>query len=230
MHKIQDKITQVTTRIEKAALMAGRNPQEVTLLAVSKRQPDDLLVAAYQAGQRHFGENYVQEAVAKKERLKLAEAVWHFIGPIQSNKAKTIAEHFDWVHSVDRLKVAQRLSDQRSQQLGPINICLQVNIDNENTKSGVHPDEAQALAEQIAILPNVTLRGLMTIPQIAASPSQSTNAFQRMATLFENLKKVATLSHLDTLSMGMSSDLDVAIKCGSTVVRVGTAIFGPRIC
>lgn len=229
MHKIQDNITQVTTRIEKAALMAGRNPQEVTLLAVSKRQADGLLVEAYHAGQRHFGENYVQEAVAKQERLKLAEAVWHFIGPIQSNKTKTIAEHFDWVHSVDRLKAAQRLSDQRPKQLGPINICLQVNIDNENTKSGVHPDEAQALAEQIAAMPNVTLRGLMAIPQVTVSPSQSTSAFERMANLFENLKKVPALSHLDTLSMGMSRDLDVAIKCGSTAVRVGTAIFGPRI-
>lgn len=228
MHKIQDKITQVTTRIEKAALAANRNPQEITLLAVSKRQPDEHLMAGYEAGLRHFGENYVQEAIAKMERLTMPSAVWHFIGPIQSNKTKTLAEHFGWVHSVDRLKIAQRLSDQRRPEQGPLNVCLQINIDNEATKSGARTEDALEVALAIAELPNLQLRGLMAIPQMTVHPQQSADAFARMKTLLNSLKKHECLAKLDTLSMGMSTDLEAAIEHGSTVVRVGTALFGAR--
>jgi len=228
MHKIQDRLTQVNTRIEKAALAASRNSQEITLLAVSKRQPDELIREAYTAGQRHFGENFVQEAIAKQERLKLEDAFWHFIGPVQSNKTKTIAEHFSWVHSVDRLKIAQRLSNHRPDSQAPLNVCLQINIDNEATKSGANENDALEMALEIATLPNLRLRGLMAIPQMTVSPAQSNSAFERMKSLFETLKKQDILSTMDTLSMGMSSDLEVAINHGATVVRVGTALFGPR--
>jgi len=228
MHNISDKITEVNTRIEKAASAANRNTQEITLLAVSKRQPDDLLLEAYRAGLRHFGENYVQEAVAKIERLRLPNAVWHFIGPIQSNKTKVIADHFHWVHSVDRIKIAQRLSDQRNPISAPLNICLQINIDNEPSKSGSSAEQAEETALQIASMPNLQLRGLMAIPQIASHPQQSADAFQRMRSLYQTLKKHSTLSTMDTLSMGMSTDMEAAIGEGATVVRVGTALFGPR--
>jgi len=228
MHKIPHKITQVTTRIETAALDASRNPQDITLLAVSKRQPDAFIKEAYNAGLRHFGENYVQEALAKIERLKLEQAHWHFIGPIQSNKTGHIAEHFDWVHSVDRLKIARRLSEQRNPLKTPLNICLQVNIDNETTKSGVLAQDALSLALEIALLPNLTLRGLMAIPQATFSAKQNADAFSRMHALFERLKKHDSLSNMDTLSMGMSTDLESAIAQGATTVRVGTALFGSR--
>jgi len=228
MHKIEDKITQVNTRIEKAALAANRNPREITLLAVSKRQTDAQLIAAYQAGLRHFGENYVQEAIAKKERLNLTGAIWHFIGPIQSNKTKSIAEHFSWVHSVDRLKIAQRLNDQRRNELPPLNICLQINIDEESTKSGIAAENIDTLAAAVNQLPNLRLRGLMAIPQPAIHSEQSLAAFKNMKSLFDRLKNTPALANMDTLSMGMSVDIEAAIQQGSTLVRVGTALFGPR--
>ncbi|WP_045856032.1 YggS family pyridoxal phosphate-dependent enzyme [Teredinibacter purpureus] len=228
MHNIVDKITEVNTRIEKAALIANRNSQDITLLAVSKRQPDQHLLEAYSAGLRHFGENYVQEAIAKIERLHLKQAIWHFIGPIQSNKTKVIAEHFHWVHSVDRLKIAQRLNDQRNPARGPLNICLQINIDNEANKAGINIEHASELALQMTTLHNLRLRGLMTIPQNSVTPAQSCDAFNRMQTLFQQLKTHQPLAHMDTLSMGMSTDMEPAISQGSTIVRVGTALFGPR--
>jgi pyridoxal phosphate enzyme, YggS family len=228
MHNIPHKITQVTTRIEKAALHANRNPQDITLLAVSKRQPEDAILEAYRSGLRHFGENYVQEALAKIERLKLPQAVWHFIGPIQSNKTSQIAEHFHWVHAIERLKIARRLSEQRNPKYPPLNVCLQINIDNETTKAGVTPEDAEALALQITELPNLNLRGLMAIPLRAVIPQHNDDAFTRMKQLFKRLKKHDSLSTIDTLSMGMSTDMESAIQQGATIVRVGTALFGPR--
>ncbi len=228
MHKIFDTINQVNTRIDKAARVADRNPSEITLLAVSKRQPDELIRAAYEAGLRDFGENYVQEALAKIERLQLSEARWHFIGPIQSNKTKAIAEHFSWVHSVDRFKIAQRLNDQRRDNMPLLNVCLQVNIDDEASKSGLSVDEVRHLALEVVQLPRLNLRGLMAIPQRTLQAQASVDAFRRMHTLMHTLKSEAALSRMDTLSMGMSSDLEAAIAEGAHVVRVGTALFGPR--
>ncbi|WP_018013434.1 YggS family pyridoxal phosphate-dependent enzyme [Teredinibacter turnerae] len=226
MHKIQDRITQVNIRIKNAASNAGRNPQAITLLAVSKRQPNPLIQAAYDAGLRDFGENYLQEAVEKIAVLAMPEARWHFIGPIQSNKTRAIAEHFQWVHSVDRLKIAQRLSEQRSPALPPLQICLQVNIDNEDTKSGVKVTELETLALAVAELPHLQLRGLMTIP--ATQYTAHNSPFVRLQTLFERLKKHPQLANMDTLSMGMSGDMEDAIAAGSTQVRIGTALFGER--
>ncbi|SMF61060.1 hypothetical protein SAMN02745866_03929 [Alteromonadaceae bacterium Bs31] len=228
MHKIFDTINQVNTRIEKAARAAGRNPKEITLLAVSKRQTEDAIKQAYQAGLRDFGENYVQEALAKIERLPLEGICWHFIGPIQSNKTKSIAEHFAWVHSVDRLKIAQRLNNQRHDKLPPLNICLQVNIDDEASKSGFAADEVSEIAQQVVQLPRLRLRGLMAIPQRALNAQQSTDAFKRMHGLLHSLKKQPALTTLDTLSMGMSGDMESAIAEGANIVRVGTALFGAR--
>jgi len=229
MHKIEQAINQVTTRIEKAALAAGRNPRGITLLAVSKRQPETSVRAAYDAGLRHFGENYVQEALEKIQNLALPQAVWHFIGPIQSNKTRALAERFDWVHSLDREKIAQRLNDQRDENSKPLNVCIQVNIDNESSKSGCTPEQASELAQQIVQLPRLALRGLMAIPSASEANAPEPNAFTRMRDLFLHLQKQPGLASMDTLSMGMSADLESAIAAGSTVVRVGTALFGPRL-
>ena len=227
MHKMRDKITEVTTRITNAALSANRNPAEITLLAVSKRQSDQKIAAAYAVGLRDFGENYLQEASAKIERLQLADARWHFIGPIQSNKTRAIAEQFDWVHSVDRLKIAQRLNQQRGPR-APLNLCLQINIDDETNKAGATPDEAEALALKIAALPNICLRGLMVIPLNPNTTANEDCPFLRTRLLFERLKTLPQLANMDTLSMGMSADIETAIAQGATIVRVGTALFGDR--
>lgn len=224
---IIDKLNSVQQQIDAAAAAAGRPASEITLLAVSKTRPANELRDAYAAGQRHFGENYLQESLEKIEALsELNDITWHFIGPIQSNKTRPIAEHFHWVHSVDRIKIARRLSEQRPDNLAPLNICLQINIDGEESKAGCLPDDAQALADEIATLPNITLRGLMAIPQATSDPEQQANAFRRMQQLLTDLQP----SHpdLDTLSMGMSGDMEAAIAQGATIVRIGTAIFGPR--
>jgi len=192
--------------------------QKVTLIAVSKTKPASDLQQAIDAGQKHFGENYLQEALEKIETLKGQDLVWHFIGPIQSNKTKPITQNFDWVHSVDRLKIAQRLNDQRPQGLEKLNVLLQVNIDNEITKSGVLVDEIDELIPHFENFKNISLRGFMCIP----NPNNAEQSFKKMA---EILKKHP---NLDTLSMGMSSDLDLAIKNGATFVRIGTDIFGKR--
>jgi pyridoxal phosphate enzyme (YggS family) len=192
--------------------------QKVTLIAVSKTKPASDLQQAIDAGQKHFGENYLQEALEKIETLKGQDLVWHFIGPIQSNKTKPITQNFDWVHSVDRLKIAQRLNDQRPQGLEKLNVLLQVNIDNEVTKSGVLVDEIDELIPHFENFQNISLRGFMCIP----NPNKSEQSFKKLAKILEKYP------NLDTLSMGMSSDLDLAIKNGATFVRIGTDIFGKR--
>ncbi|RMF19642.1 MAG: YggS family pyridoxal phosphate-dependent enzyme [Gammaproteobacteria bacterium] len=227
MSSIADNIVFVTRRIQKATADAGRPAGSVTLLAVSKTRPAEDIRAAYEAGLTHFGENYLQEALDKQARLTDLPLVWHFIGPIQSNKTRAIAEHFDWVHSVDREKIARRLSEQRPVHLPPLNICLQVNIDNEPTKAGVAPDDLHALANVVKDMPHLRLRGLMCIPEPKANEADAEATFRRMAHLKDALNASLDLN-LDTLSMGMSGDIEPAIRAGATLVRVGTALFGPR--
>jgi pyridoxal phosphate enzyme (YggS family) len=221
-------LDEVRQRIAKAAADASRNPSSVALLAVSKTFPAEDVRAAFDAGQRAFGENYVQEAVAKITELAelRREIEWHFIGPLQSNKTKIVAENFDWVHSVDRLKIAQRLSEQRPEGSAPLNVCLQVNVSGEASKSGVAPDEALTLAHAIAALPNLKLRGLMAIPEPAGTLDEQRAPHRRLHELMDTLRSNGL--ELDTLSMGMSADIEAAILEGATMVRIGTAIFGAR--
>ncbi len=229
MPTIADNLHQVYRQIHATAAQAGRDPSEVQLLAVSKGQPADALRTCYLEGQRHFGENYLQEALDKQQvLLDLTDICWHFIGPIQANKTRKIAEQFDWVHSVDRPRVAERLSTQRPIARGPLNICIQVNIDDEHSKAGVHPSELEALARTIMTLPNLRLRGLMAIPRHQDNIEQQRQPFALLAKLLRELKHSTHLPTLDTLSMGMSDDLQAAIVEGATIVRIGTAIFGPR--
>ena len=223
---IEQKFNKVLNRISKAAMDAQRDPGSITLMAVSKTKPPQDIILAYQAGARHFGENYLQEAQHKIAALNALPITWHFIGPIQSNKTRPIAELFDWVHSVDRLKVAQRLSDQRPHELNPLQICLQVNVSNEPTKSGVALHEAEALALAIDALPNIVLRGLMAIPEPSDELEAQQSAFLKVRDLFEQIQ--CHIPHIDTLSMGMSQDLEAAIAEGATIVRIGTDIFGAR--
>lgn len=201
-------------------------PQNVTLCAVSKAQPAEAIRAAYEAGQTVFGENYLQEALAKQEKLQDCAIAWHFIGPIQSNKTQPIARQFDWVHSVDRLKIAQRLSDARPLELAPLNICLQVNISEEASKSGASGQELLELALNIKQLPRLQLRGLMAIPAPCSDIEQQRDQFRQVRALFEQLNNHGL--QLDTLSIGMSGDFVAAIAEGATLVRIGTAIFGAR--
>jgi PLP dependent protein len=197
-------------------------------VAVSKTKPVAAISAAITAGQRHFGENYVQEGVQKIQHFSDDQSLtWHFIGPIQSNKTRDIAEYFSWVHSIDRIKIAQRLQQQRPAQLPPLNVVIQVNIDDEDSKSGVTPAQVVELAAEISQLPRLKLRGLMAIPRPSQEPEQQALSLAAMQRLFLQLK--AQYSDLDTLSMGMSDDLSVAIEHGSTMVRIGSAIFGPRV-
>jgi pyridoxal phosphate enzyme (YggS family) len=223
---IAERLKSAYQTIKQSASEANRPSNEIKLLAVSKTKPVSDIVQAYEAGQRLFGENYVQEGVEKVQALKhLPDIEWHFIGPIQSNKSRLVAENFAWVHSIDRLKIAQRLNDQHSphQQL---NVCIQVNIDDEASKSGVPLAEVEALAAAIMRLPHLKLRGLMTIPKAQASEEQQNHSFAAMHALFSKMSK--HYPEFDTLSMGMSSDTKLAIKNGSTMVRIGTAIFGSR--
>lgn len=230
MSSIADNLGSVTRRIQKATLQAGREPGSVSLLAVSKTRSADELREAVAAGQRAFGENYLQEALGKIEALSdLTEIDWHFIGPIQSNKTRQIASAFSWVHSVDRLKVARRLSEQRETGLPPLNICLQVNINNEQSKSGCQPDELPTLIEEISQLPGLTLRGLMAIPDPEQAESALRESFRKLANTLKKLRQdYPQAGPLDTLSMGMSGDLEMAIAEGATWVRIGTAVFGER--
>lgn len=223
MSTIATNIAKVGTRIREAAQAVGRNPDEVLLLAVSKTQPADAIRKAWAAGLHDFGENYLQESLEKQAELTDLPLTWHFIGPIQSNKTKLIAEHFDWVHSVDRLKIAQRLSDQRPESMPPLNICLQVNVSGEASKSGCEPQNVNELAHAIAALPRLRLRGLMAIPEPTDDPAEQRAAFARLRQLQTELRL-----ELDTLSMGMSQDLEAAIAEGATWVRIGTALFGAR--
>lgn len=226
MTTIETNLQAVEARIEAACRAAGRETGSVRLLAVSKTWPAQAVAEAAAAGQRAFGENYLQEAVAKVEALAHLGLEWHFIGPLQSNKTRLVATHFQWVHSVDRLKVAQRLSAQRDAHLPPLNICLQVNVSGETSKSGVPPEELPALAQAVAGLPRLALRGLMAIPE----PTPDHRVLHRRFALLGQLRDALAGQGLvlDTLSMGMSDDLEVAIAEGATLVRVGTALFGHR--
>ena len=226
MTMIEQHLSAVLLRIAHACQAAGRPADAVRLLAVSKTFGADAVAAAFACGQRAFGENYIQEAVGKITALKHLPIEWHCIGPVQSNKTKLVAEHFDWVQTVDRLKIAQRLSDQRPPQLPPLQVCIQVNMDGGVTKSGIPPEAALALASAVAALPRLQLRGLMCIPEPAADFVASSAVLTRARGLFDALN-VAGFG-LDILSMGMSADLEAAIASGSTLVRVGTAIFGAR--
>lgn len=204
----------------------GRESGSVGLLAVSKRQPVEAIAALHDLGQREFGENRLQEALPKLEALRERDIDWHFIGPIQSNKTRDIAAHFDWVQSVDRLKIIQRLQEQRPPDRAPLNVCLQVNIDDEPQKAGARAAELPALADAVAACDRLRLRGLMCIPAISDDPAKTRTSFLRVADLAETLRGAG--HPLDTLSMGMSGDLELAIGAGSTLVRVGTDLFGPR--
>ena len=226
MTTIPGNLQHVRARIATACQRAGRGVEEVTLLAVSKTFGADAVRAAAAAGQRAFGENYIQEGVEKIAALRDLGLMWHCIGPIQSNKTRLVAEHFDWVHTVDRLKIAERLSAQRPADRPPLNVCIQVNIDGGANKSGVAPCEALALARAVAALPQLKLRGLMSIPEIAPDFDAARAVHASARALFDQLN--ADGLGLDTLSMGMSDDLEAAIAAGSTMVRIGTAIFGSR--
>ncbi len=226
MTAILSNLQATRVAVAQAAQAAQRGDGEVHLLAVSKTFPAQAVREAYQAGQRAFGENYVQEALDKIDALRDLPLEWHFIGPIQSNKTRVIAENFSWVHGVDRLKIAERLSAQRPVHLPPLNICLQVNVSGEDSKSGVTPSEVEALAVQAAQLPNLKLRGLMAIPAPAADPAVQRLPFAQMRALLQQLNSRGL--QLDTLSMGMSHDYTAAIAEGATIVRIGTAIFGVR--
>ena len=229
MSDIADNLQAVLARIARAATAAGRDPRHVRLLAVSKTWPLDCVLSAAEAGQTAFGENYVQEGQEKASATPTLE--WHFIGPLQSNKTRAVAEHFAWVHSVDREKIAERLSAQRPADLAPLEICVQVNISGEASKSGCAPAAAAALCAYVATLPRLRLRGLMTIPEASADPAQQRAAFAALRELQQQILSSGLLpapQDFDTLSMGMSHDLEAAIAEGATLVRVGTAIFGER--
>jgi pyridoxal phosphate enzyme (YggS family) len=224
---IADALAKVTARIQQAAQATGRNGETVRLIAVSKTQPADAIALAYACGQRDFGENYLQEALEKQAGLTaLADIQWHFIGPIQSNKTRAIAENFTWIHSIDREKVAQRLNDQRPADLAPLHVCLQVNIDDETTKSGVSLAELPGLVKAVNKMPRLQLRGLMAIPAANNTAEQQHQAFRKLRNALVDLQ--AQGYGVDTLSMGMSGDLEAAIAEGATIVRVGTDIFGAR--
>lgn len=239
MSTIAENIAKVRERIREAAQASQRDSQSVGLLAVSKTKPAAAVREAYAAGQRDFGENYLQEALAKQAELGDLDLVWHFIGPIQSNKTKLIAEHFQWVHSVDRLKIAQRLSEQRPAHLPPLQVCLQLNVDGGANKAGVPPEEARALALAVAPLPRLQLRGVMSIPEPAADFATQRALHPRAQAVWADIAALAQegstpqavkagLAQWDTLSLGMTADLEAAIAAGSTLVRVGSGIFGAR--
>lgn len=230
MSSIQQNIELITSQIKSAQQKCGRSPGSVQLLAVSKTKPVEAILEAALAGQRAFGENYVQEGVNKiryfAEHHPQLDLEWHFIGPLQSNKTRLIAEHFDWMHTLDRAKIAQRLSEQRPDHKAPLQVLIQVNTSGETSKSGINEQELFPLAELISCLPNLTLRGLMSIPENVTDHAEQLVAFQRLADLQARL--IERYPALDTLSMGMSGDMQAAIEAGSTMVRIGTAIFGQR--
>ncbi len=226
MSTIASNLQVVLARIAAAARAAGREPGDITLLAVSKTFAATAVRAAHAAGQREFGESYVQEATEKIAALSDLPLLWHFIGPIQSNKTRAIAEHFDWVHSVAREKIAQRLAEARPAERGPLDLCLQVNVSGEKSKSGVAPEAVRQLAEAVRALPRLRLRGLMAIPEPSCDLSLQRRRCASLRLLFEQLNTAGF--GLDTLSIGMSQDLEAAVMEGATIVRVGTAIFGER--
>ncbi|EJF28950.1 YggS family pyridoxal phosphate-dependent enzyme [Enterobacter sp. Ap-916] len=229
MNEIAHNLAQVHGKISAAAARCGRSPEEVTLLAVSKTKPASALAEAIAAGQRAFGENYVQEGVDKIHHFAeqgVTGLEWHFIGPLQSNKSRLVAENFDWCHTVDRLKIASRLSEQRPSTLPPLNVLIQINISDENSKSGIALSELEQLAAEVAALPGLTLRGLMAIPAPEPDYERQLTVCRKMAEACNALK--ARFTTIDTLSLGMTDDMEAAIAAGSTMVRIGTAIFGAR--
>ncbi len=226
MSPLRQRLAAVHARIEQAAARHGRAAADIALVAVSKTRPAEDIAAAHAAGQRAFGENYVQEALGKIRALAGHELEWHFIGPIQSNKTKELAAHFDWVHSIDRLKVAQRLDRQRPPGCAPLQVCLQVNISGEASKAGVVPEELEELARAVAGLPRLRLRGLMAIPAAQTDLERQRAPFGRLRQALERLNRAGLA--LDTLSMGMSGDLEAAVAEGATLLRIGSAIFGER--
>ena len=230
MTSLQENLHMVQQRIATQCAASGRDPQSVQLLAVSKTFALSAVLEAHQAGQQHFGENYIQEGVEKisacRARPDCADLVWHCIGPIQSNKTRLVATHFDWVHTVDRLKIAQRLSEQRPPDMPPLQICIQINIDGGVNKAGIAPAEVLELGRQVAALPRLRLRGLMTIPEPAPDYAHALAVHQSAKDLWDQLRAAGL--EMDTLSMGMSADLEAALAAGSTMVRVGSALFGSR--
>ncbi|HGJ5890012.1 MAG TPA: YggS family pyridoxal phosphate-dependent enzyme [Arsenophonus apicola] len=227
MNTIQQNLVNVKNSIIQAANKYHRSPEDITLLAVSKTKSCEAIQDAIDAGQYQFGENYLQEGIEKITYFShKQDLIWHFIGALQSNKSRLVAEHFDWCHTIDRLKIAQRLNNQRPANKAPLNVLIQINISDEISKSGIAPAELDKLAAEIVLLPNLKLRGLMAIPAPNNELSQQTSIFRSMENLFNQLKK--QYPDIDTLSMGMTADLDIAIACGSTLVRIGTAIFGSR--
>lgn len=226
MTDFSERLQLVSDRIQAAAAKYDRDPDQIHLLAVSKTKPVEAILAAYEAGQRHFGENYLQDALTKIENIKLPGIEWHFIGRVQSNKTRQIAENFSWVHGIDNIKHARRLSEQRPEDLPPINICLQVNLSHEESKGGVQTNEVTAMANEVAKLPGITLRGLMTLPAPEQDFEKQREPFRQLRQLLESLNNQGL--DLDTLSIGMSNDLEAAIAEGATIVRIGTALFGAR--
>lgn len=226
MSAIADNLQAVRARMDRAAADAGRSPEAVRLLAVSKTMPLARVIEAAEAGQHAFGENYAQEGIAKAGATAGRGLEWHFIGPLQSNKSRPVAEAFDWVHTVDRLKIAERLSAQRPAARPPLQVCVQVNVSGEASKSGCAPEEALALCQAVAALPGLCLRGLMAIPEASDDPAAQRAPFSRLREIYDQIRAAGL--PLDTLSMGMSHDLEAAIAEGATIVRVGTAIFGER--
>ncbi|MDM2734704.1 MULTISPECIES: YggS family pyridoxal phosphate-dependent enzyme [Citrobacter] len=229
MNDIAHNLAQVRDKISAAALRCGRASEEVTLLAVSKTKPASAIEEAIAAGQQAFGENYVQEGVEKIRHFRekgITGLQWHFIGPLQSNKSRLVAEHFDWCHTLDRLRIATRLSEQRPAELAPLNVLIQINISDENSKSGIPLEELDALAAEVAELPHLRLRGLMAIPAPESDYVRQFEVARQMAVAFAGLK--TRYPDVDTLSLGMSDDMEAAIAAGSTMVRIGTAIFGAR--
>lgn len=228
MTTIADRLSIAQHRIAQATQKYARRPNSIRLLAVSKTKPIEDIIAAYHAGQRYFGENYVQEGAEKITALKgdFPDIEWHFIGPLQSNKTNIVAQHFDWIHTISRDKIAIRLNEQRPISNSPLNVCIQINISDEDTKSGIGAKQMLPLAKLITQLPNLTLRGIMAIPTATEDSALQMKEFTKLKELFEELQR--HYPNIDTLSMGMSNDLDAAIACGSTMVRIGSAIFGER--
>ncbi|MGC7560111.1 YggS family pyridoxal phosphate-dependent enzyme [Pasteurella sp. PK-2025] len=227
---IAQNLAHIHHNIQHATQQAQRPESAVKLLAVSKTKPVEDIYQAYQAGQISFGENYVQEGVEKIQHFEAQNIIleWHFIGPLQSNKTKLVAEHFDWMQTIDRPKIADRLNEQRPHYKNPLNVLIQINISDEDSKSGIQPKDMLELAKHIQNLPHLCLRGLMAIPAPTDDLATQEQAFSQMHTLFEQLKQALPGAQIDTLSMGMTDDMASAIKCGSTMVRIGTAIFGAR--
>lgn len=227
---ISQALTHIKQQIQNAAEQSDRKTDEICLLAVSKTKPNNAIFEAYQAGQLAFGENYVQEGVDKIRYFEAQniQLEWHFIGPLQSNKTRLVAEHFDWMQTLERAKIADRLNEQRPQGKPPLNVLIQINISDESSKSGIAPPDMLPLAEHICQLSHLRLRGLMAIPAPTDVLTEQQNVFTQMARLFDKLKAAFPNQQIDTLSMGMTDDMLSAIQCGSTMVRIGTAIFGAR--